>query len=77
MPASPPPSDDLSLALHLADIAGEISTARFRATDLRVETKPDLTPVSDADRAVETAIRTQQRGEVARWPLTVGRRPAV
>jgi histidinol-phosphatase len=59
MPTSPPPSDDLSLALHLADIADDISTARFRATDLRVETKPDLTPVSDADRAVETAIRTK------------------
>ncbi len=54
-----PPTEDLSLALHLADIADEISTARFRATDLRVETKPDLTPVSDADRAVETAIRTK------------------
>ncbi|HZV25501.1 MAG TPA: inositol monophosphatase family protein, partial [Acidothermaceae bacterium] len=53
------PAEDLSLALHLADIADEISTARFRATDLRVETKPDLTPVSDADRAVETAIRTK------------------
>jgi len=53
------PADDLSLALHLADIADEISTARFRATDLRVETKPDLTPVSDADRAVEKAIRTK------------------
>ncbi|HEY5457604.1 MAG TPA: inositol monophosphatase family protein [Acidothermaceae bacterium] len=52
-------AEDLSLALHLADIADEISTARFRATDLRVETKPDLTPVSDADRAVETAIRTK------------------
>jgi len=52
-------TQDLSLALHLADIADEISTARFRATDLRVETKPDLTPVSDADRAVETAIRTK------------------
>lgn len=51
-------ADDLSLALHLADIADGISTARFRATDLRVETKPDLTPVSDADRAVETAIRS-------------------
>jgi histidinol-phosphatase len=59
MPTSPPPSDDLSLALHLADIADDISTARFRASDLRVETKPDLTPVSDADRAVETAIRTK------------------
>jgi histidinol-phosphatase len=53
------PADDLSLALQLADIADEISTARFRATDLRVDTKPDLTPVSDADRAVETAIRTK------------------
>ena len=53
------PDEDLSLALHLADIADEISTARFRATDLRVETKPDLTPVSDADRAVESAIRTK------------------
>jgi histidinol-phosphatase len=53
------PGEDLSLALHLADIADEISTARFRAADLRVETKPDLTPVSDADRAVETAIRTK------------------
>jgi histidinol-phosphatase len=59
MPDAPTPAtgDDLSLALHLADIADEISTARFRAADLRVETKPDLTPVSDADRAVETAIR--------------------
>jgi histidinol-phosphatase len=53
------PAEDLSLALYLADIADEISAARFRATDLRVETKPDLTPVSDADRAVETAIRTK------------------
>jgi histidinol-phosphatase len=52
-------AEDVSLALHLADIADDISTARFRATDLRVETKPDLTPVSDADRAVETAIRTK------------------
>jgi histidinol-phosphatase len=61
MPDAPTPAvtDDLSLALHLADIADEVSTARFRATDLRVETKPDLTPVSDADRAVETAIRTK------------------
>jgi histidinol-phosphatase len=31
--------------------------ARFGAADLRVETKPDLTPVSEADRAVEDALR--------------------
>jgi len=31
--------------------------ARFRAVDLVVETKPDLTPVTEADRAVEELIR--------------------
>ena len=50
--------DDLDFALRLANIADQISLHRFRALDLRVETKPDLTPVSDADRAVETALRT-------------------
>ena len=50
-------SSDLAFALSLADAADAISLARFRATDLRVETKPDLTPVSEADRAVETALR--------------------
>ena len=49
--------NDLQLALHLADIADEISTARFLSVDLHVETKPDLTPVSDADRAIEEKIR--------------------
>ena len=48
---------DLALALALADDADAITLARFRAADLRVETKPDLTPVSEADRAVETALR--------------------
>jgi histidinol-phosphatase len=42
----------------LADTADSISMGRFRATDLRVESKPDLTPVSDADTAVEQAIRS-------------------
>jgi histidinol-phosphatase len=50
-------ADDLALAHLLADTADSISTARFRAGDLRVESKPDLTPVSDADTAVEQAIR--------------------
>lgn len=48
---------DLSLALSLADTADEISLRRFGARDLVVETKPDLTPVTEADRAVEEAIR--------------------
>ncbi|GAA2713522.1 histidinol-phosphatase [Micromonospora olivasterospora] len=50
-------ADDLALAHLLADRADAVSTARFRALDLRVEAKPDLTPVSDADTAVEREIR--------------------
>jgi histidinol-phosphatase len=48
---------DLGFALSLADDADGLTLARFRAADLRVETKSDLTPVTDADRAVERAIR--------------------
>ncbi|BCJ54343.1 histidinol-phosphatase [Actinoplanes sp. NBRC 14428] len=51
-------ADDLALAHLLADTADSISMARFRALDLHVESKPDLTPVSDADTAVEQAIRS-------------------
>jgi histidinol-phosphatase len=48
---------DLEFALELADLADAISLSRFRASDLRVDTKPDLTPVTEADRAVEQALR--------------------
>jgi histidinol-phosphatase len=54
VPAAP---DDLDVALELADVADRITLARFRAEDLIVETKPDLTPVSEADTAVERALR--------------------
>ncbi len=50
-------ADDLDLALRLVDAADAISLPRFGAADLRVTAKPDLTPVSDADLAVETALR--------------------
>jgi histidinol-phosphatase len=50
-------SDDLRLAHVMADAADDVATRRFRALDLRVETKPDLTPVSDADRIVEETLR--------------------
>ncbi|QWT23629.1 histidinol phosphatase [Subtercola sp. PAMC28395] len=50
-------SDDLALALRLADAADTISLRRFRSLDLVVDQKPDRTPVTDADRAVERAIR--------------------
>jgi histidinol-phosphatase len=48
---------DLDLALELAELADRITMGRYRADDLCVETKPDLTPVTEADRAVEEALR--------------------
>ena len=50
-------TDDLRLAHVLADDADSTSTNRYQALDLRVDTKPDLSPVSDADHAVEEGIR--------------------
>ncbi|MEB3982068.1 histidinol-phosphatase [Mycobacterium sp. 663a-19] len=49
--------DDLALALTLADRADALTRTRFGALDLRIDTKPDLTPVTDADRAVEADLR--------------------
>ena len=48
---------DLAFALELADAADALTLPRFGASDLRVETKPDLTPVTDADRATERLLR--------------------
>jgi histidinol-phosphatase len=53
---------DLAIALTLADLADAITSERFQAADLRVTSKPDLTPVSDADQAVELAIRSYLEG---------------
>jgi len=50
-------TDDLRLAHLLADDADSITMSRFRALDLHVTAKPDLSPVSDADTAVEEALR--------------------
>ncbi|MBC7549989.1 MAG: histidinol-phosphatase [Cellulomonas sp.] len=51
--------DDLRLAHVIADQVDSVTMSRFKALDLRVETKPDLTPVSDADRTAEEVIRAQ------------------
>jgi histidinol-phosphatase len=48
---------DLGFAHVLADAADDITMRRFRSQDLRVESKPDLTPVTDADLAVEESLR--------------------
>jgi histidinol-phosphatase len=53
--------EDLRLAHVLADAADDITTRRFRALDLRLETKPDLTPVTDADHATEDSLRNVLR----------------
>lgn len=50
-------TDDLRLAHVLADDADSISESRFKSLDLHVMSKPDLTPVTDADQAVEESIR--------------------
>lgn len=50
-------ADDVELALRLADKADALTLDRFGAQDLRIETKPDLTPVTDADRSAEETLR--------------------
>jgi histidinol-phosphatase len=54
-------SDDLRFAHVMADAADDVTMRRFRALDLRVEAKPDLTPVSDADLATEESLRNMLR----------------
>ena len=49
-------SEELAFALTLADAADAISLSRYQALDLEITTKPDNTPVTDADKAVERAI---------------------
>lgn len=50
-------NSDLELALEMAAIADQLAMSRYRALDLSIETKPDFTPVTEADRAVETKLR--------------------
>jgi histidinol-phosphatase len=54
---------DLRFALSLADTADALTLERFRAADLHVEAKLDLSPVTDADRAVERVLRERVAGE--------------
>ncbi|MFN2581840.1 MAG: inositol monophosphatase [Candidatus Dormibacteria bacterium] len=55
--------DDLALAAELADAADRISMDRFRAHDLRVDRKADLTPVTEADHAIERGFRDRLHRE--------------
>jgi histidinol-phosphatase len=62
---TPPSADvqqlarDLGLALRLADIGDVLAMEQFRSADLVIETKPDFTPVTEADRSVERALRAE------------------
>ncbi len=53
--------DDLRFAHVLADAADDITMRRFKALDLSVQAKPDLTPVTDADLATEESLRNVLR----------------
>ena len=55
--------EELKLALELADLADSISLPRFFAQDFKTETKPDSTPVTESDRAVEAAIKAKLASE--------------
>jgi histidinol-phosphatase len=59
LPSVPTYDDDLRLAHVVADQVDGLTMDRFRAADLRVDTKPDLTPVSDADVSAEELVRSQ------------------
>jgi histidinol-phosphatase len=50
-------ADDLRVALEMADLADGLTVAAFGRADLVVDTKPDRTWVTDADRGVESAVR--------------------
>lgn len=48
---------DLALALTMADLADVITMQHFQSSTLQIESKPDFTPVTEADRAAELALR--------------------
>ena len=50
-------TDDLRLAHLMADDADSLSMSKFKGQDLRFTSKPDNTPVTEADTAVEESIR--------------------
>lgn len=58
-----PRSADLTFALALADLADSISLPRFRSSDLTIEVKDDRSFVTDADEAVERALRARIEAE--------------
>ena len=52
-----PYTDDLDLALNIADVADGVTMADFGSLTLRVDTKADDSPVTDVDRLAEQTVR--------------------
>jgi histidinol-phosphatase len=52
-------STDLDLVLELADLAATLSVPRFESGDFTVQIKPDGSPVTDVDVAVERLLRAR------------------
>jgi histidinol-phosphatase len=72
-------ANDLVLALELANAADALTLDRFGALDLRIDTKPDLTPVTDADQSAEVLLRSSlaaQRPDDAIFGEELGGTPA-
>jgi histidinol-phosphatase len=57
------PGQDLALALSMADSADALTLEHSTRQDLRVETKPDLTPVTEIDQATERLLRAMIAAE--------------
>ena len=52
---------DIELLKYLADLSDEISSARFLAQDLKIESKPDLSPVTDQmTKLLEKSLAAQK-----------------
>src|ERR1700732_3188989 len=69
-------TDDLTLAHEMADMADRVSMASFRSRTLQVIAKADLSPVSEADRAIGRALwdrvsegRQGSAGATWRWVI--------
>lgn len=56
-------ASDLELVRKIGKAADAVSMARFLSMDLVIETKPDSTPVTDADKATEKCIREMLEAE--------------
>ena len=51
------PQDKLDFALALSEVANQMALSKYKTNNLKIDTKPDLTPVTEADTAIEKELR--------------------